>query len=774
MKMILRIIKLQLSSLFSSPVAWIVLFMCVIICTFNVTSFLEGYYISQSITDGRVGELTKLFLIGRYNLEITSYYGMLRVALFIFIPLITMGIVSGEKNSGTIKLLYSSPVKLNTIILGKYIATLLYILLLITLVFLISLPAYYIIESFDINLALTGLFVLFLLAATYAAIGIYISSLSSYPIVDIIATVAILGFLDLIYQYVKEIPIVSEVFYWLSLSKHTDLPIKGLVTTGDVAYFIIIIMLFLALASFKLNGERMTKSERFFNKIKIATVIVLVFISGYFFTRPQYMVYLDVTQNKSNTLSTELQEVLKTFDKGKGLTLTNYANVLRVYQDMLPTRRVFDLENFQKYRRFLPYMKIDYKYFIEVDNREALALKSNDYFKKRLEKSMEQLKIDENDVLFLDDLIDKHHVNPADYDYYSFRMLSYKDKMAYVKPKYFKTGSDFYQKNSITAFMKLKDETIRVGYLKDHRERVMSSKGLAAGHSLTDNWASWIREIGDYSNDRSFLNNGSDVEPLSFNDYSNWNIDLLFIVDPIVPYNSEELEIIKNYLDDGGDLLLAASPNNRDVFNTIASYVGIEMIDGIIKQTDSNLIKVPDVIPGFVNPVFDFKGGYIEKNYRIALPIITGALINKNNKGFKVAPLLIADKKSTKLQSNQEKEEISEPLVMAYNLEKQLGHKTQRILTLANADVFSFNGNKKLGRTKELGVNFLNNRLSVITKRWFTYNKIPVEIEDVESKDTWLKTTMVELRNIKIISLYIIPAFIALLGVVTFIRRKRA
>ena len=51
-------------------------------------------------------------------------------SLYLYIPMLTMNLMSREFSSGSIKLLYSSPVTNSEIILGKYVAMLVYSLVL--------------------------------------------------------------------------------------------------------------------------------------------------------------------------------------------------------------------------------------------------------------------------------------------------------------------------------------------------------------------------------------------------------------------------------------------------------------------------------------------------------------------------------------------------------------------------------------------------------------------------------------------------------------------
>ena len=118
--------------------------------------------------------------------------------LYLYIPLLTMGLMSRELSSGSIKLLYSSPVTNKEIVLGKYFAMLVYGLVLIGILAIYVLYSACTIKAFDFTVALSGLLGLYLLICAYASIGLFMSSLTSYQVVSAMGTLAILAALSLV------------------------------------------------------------------------------------------------------------------------------------------------------------------------------------------------------------------------------------------------------------------------------------------------------------------------------------------------------------------------------------------------------------------------------------------------------------------------------------------------------------------------------------------------------------------------------------------------
>ena len=120
MKTIYRIAKSELNSLFCSPIAWLVL------------SHSFTFQMSMAFTDRIIWEL-KDFVInnrgkgwndGLFSLPVSvrHYFPGVLSYLYLYFPLLTMGLMSREFSSGSIKLLYSSPITSNADRVGKYLS----------------------------------------------------------------------------------------------------------------------------------------------------------------------------------------------------------------------------------------------------------------------------------------------------------------------------------------------------------------------------------------------------------------------------------------------------------------------------------------------------------------------------------------------------------------------------------------------------------------------------------------------------------------------------
>ena len=113
----LRIAKIELSSMFYSPVAWLILVIFALLIGYDYANIFDSQLHSQSLGNNLWSVSSAI-----YNSWMTGILKPILRNLYLYIPLITMGLMSREYQSGSVKLLYSSPIKNSSIILGKYLA----------------------------------------------------------------------------------------------------------------------------------------------------------------------------------------------------------------------------------------------------------------------------------------------------------------------------------------------------------------------------------------------------------------------------------------------------------------------------------------------------------------------------------------------------------------------------------------------------------------------------------------------------------------------------
>ena len=343
----MRVAKIELNTMFYSPVAWLLLLVFAVQVGYSFVDVLGGILDSADL--GRSSWSVSQQVFGR---SMSSIMPGIQRYIYLYIPLVTMGLMSREYASGSIKLLYSSPVKNSSIILGKFLSMVVYGGVLIGIIALFALFTFIFTPKFDYPIVLVGLLGLYLLILAYSAIGIFFSSLTKYQVVAAIGTLAALAFLNNVSDIGRKSDLIRDITYWLDLSGKSKSFLNGIFSSQDFFYFIIVIVLFLSLSIFKLNTEKSIMSTRT-KVLKYFAIVGVSLVCGYVTTFPKLKYYYDATHTQTNTLCKESQEIMKSI-KDK-LTITTYVNLFdEQFFWFHPHNKNYDKERLEKYIRFKP------------------------------------------------------------------------------------------------------------------------------------------------------------------------------------------------------------------------------------------------------------------------------------------------------------------------------------------------------------------------------------------------------------------------------------
>ena len=321
MKTIYDIARAELKIMFYSPIAWLIIIIFTVQVALRFTSTFGGLVWNESMNLGLPAGLTEHLFVSPFGglyLTVLNY-------LYLYIPLLTMGLVSRELGSGTIKMLYSSPVTNTQIILGKFFAMMIFGIILVIIISLFIAFATINVKDFDLAPTLTGLLGIYLLICLYSAVGIFMSSLTSYQVVAAISTLFVLGTLNFVKGLWQHIDFIRDITWWLSMSGRVNELIKGLICSEDIIYFLIVTALFLVFAIIRLQAKRQ-KASWCITWSKYAGTFVLVALIGYATSRPKTMFFYDTTATKHNSLTQSSQEIISQLE-GK-LKVTTYINIL--------------------------------------------------------------------------------------------------------------------------------------------------------------------------------------------------------------------------------------------------------------------------------------------------------------------------------------------------------------------------------------------------------------------------------------------------------------
>jgi ABC-2 type transport system permease protein len=230
----LAIARREFASYFNSPIAYIVV---------AVYLVLSGALF-----------FTELFLNGQADMR--GFFSLAPLLFFIITPFLTMRLLAEEKSQGTLELLLSMPITDWQVVLGKYLASigLICVLLLLTLAFPISVAS---LGPLDKGATFAGYVGMLLMCGTYAAIGLMASSFTKNQIVAALIALFIGFGLFIIGQMVQVMP------QWIApfanaISIHTRFQniARGVIDSRDVLYYASMIFGCLLIAQTTLDSRR--------------------------------------------------------------------------------------------------------------------------------------------------------------------------------------------------------------------------------------------------------------------------------------------------------------------------------------------------------------------------------------------------------------------------------------------------------------------------------------------------------------------------------------
>ena len=230
----LTVFRKELRGFFFSPIAYIV-----------ITTFLllSGWFFFSTF-----------FL---YNqAELRNFFSQLPIIFAFIVPAVTMRLFSEEINSGSFELLSTLPVTDSGIVMGKFLAALTFIamMLLPTIAYAFSAA---LLGDLDWGPVFGGYFGALLLAGAYAGIGLLASSLTKNQIVAFIVGMAICFMLTIFDRMLFFVPeSVLSVFAYLGSTTHFQNISRGIIDTRDLLYFLSIMFLALYATTFVLKEKR--------------------------------------------------------------------------------------------------------------------------------------------------------------------------------------------------------------------------------------------------------------------------------------------------------------------------------------------------------------------------------------------------------------------------------------------------------------------------------------------------------------------------------------
>lgn len=215
----LHVFTKELRDYFVSPIAYIV------ICIFLL---ITGWFFFNTF-----------FIMDQASLR--TFFAMLPLVFPFVIPAVTMRLFAEELHIGSLEMLLTLPVRLNDVIIGKFLACVAFVALM-----MVPTLSYAVWVSFmgdlDWGPVVGGFLGAILLGSAYSAIGILASATTRNQIVAFITGMVICFSLSLIDKMLFFFPApMLDFFHYLGASSHFENIAKGIVDTRDIIYFLSVI-----------------------------------------------------------------------------------------------------------------------------------------------------------------------------------------------------------------------------------------------------------------------------------------------------------------------------------------------------------------------------------------------------------------------------------------------------------------------------------------------------------------------------------------------------
>ncbi|MFT4608120.1 MAG: ABC-2 type transport system permease protein [Urechidicola sp.] len=248
--MILTIAKREVSTLFLSPLAWIILAVVQVLLGYMFLAQIDNFFLLQP-------QLLQFENVpGVTDIVIAPLFSLAAIILLMIMPLITMRSIAEEKRNKTLTLLISSPISMTEIVLGKFLGLFFFVFILVSLLMLMPLSLF-IGTAIDVGKLLSIYISMLLLLSSFASIGLYLSSLTENQTIAAVGTFGALLMLWIVDWIGQALPDNQGVVSYLSPLQHHQTMLEGVFNTADVAYYLIFITVFLVLTIRQLDRERL-------------------------------------------------------------------------------------------------------------------------------------------------------------------------------------------------------------------------------------------------------------------------------------------------------------------------------------------------------------------------------------------------------------------------------------------------------------------------------------------------------------------------------------
>jgi ABC-2 type transport system permease protein len=297
MKQTLAITRKELNSYFGSPMALI--FVGVFLAATLFTFFWVEAFFARGVADVR------------------PMFSWMPILLIFLVAALTMRQWSEEQQTGTLEMLLTLPTRPAQLVLGKFLAVMILVIVALALTLFIPITVA-LLGNLDWGPVVGGYLAAILMAAAYAAIGLFISSRTDNQIVALILTALVGG----LFYLVGSLGVtrffgdsIAEILRAVGSGSRFESIERGVIDVRDLLYYLSLTALFLTLNVVSLDSKRWSTGEQTRahrqGLLLTAGLIVLNLIALNVWLYPLSGARLDMTAQREYSLSQTTRDLLQ-------------------------------------------------------------------------------------------------------------------------------------------------------------------------------------------------------------------------------------------------------------------------------------------------------------------------------------------------------------------------------------------------------------------------------------------------------------------------------
>ena len=702
----LAIYKRELRSIFHSVIGYV--FMAVIM-------FFTGlYFMAVNLGSGHP--------YFSYTLSSIVFITML------VIPILTMRIMTEDKKQNTDQLLYTAPISIGRIIIGKYLSLLTTFLIPLALMcfYPLIMMTFGSVPMLETYTAIIG-FALF--GAACLAIGMFLSSITDNQIVAAILTLVILligymmsGIISLLFTSEN---IMTKILHCYDISSHIAGFFNGFFSLKDTLYFITLVVLFLFFTYQVVQKKRWSvvtkriKRGAFSTGLIVAVIAVAVLANYGVGLIPDTYTVFDVTKEKLYDISDQTKDMLATLQED----ITLYVTASESNQNESIARTL------SQYADGSSHIKIEYKDPTLYPNFTSSYTDGELTGNSIIVESEKRYKTIDYNSLFTSEI-----------DYST------------------------YQEN-ITGYDAEGQLTSAIDYCTSDS---LSKMYVIVGHNELDLPADLTSQIEKEN---------IETEIINLFDYDALPADAacLFVAAPTTDYTADDADKLLTYLEAGGHAIVINSWNETDMpnFDSIWDAYGIHLADGIVVEGDANRYHQN---PYFLLP--EISGSTITSslygnNRYIFMPYAQGITVDETPRDTLTIDQILTTSDKSYLKTDPtnmttyEKEDgdIAGPFALGVYATEPTADQETKILYLTTENLLQDEINATVaGANYELLMNAVSNMVE---------HEVTVSIP---AKSYQIDTLTVPRSSFYIwglITLFLLPAGLLVSGIVIWVKRRK-